>query len=397
MYKKVLKFRPRQYWRIGEHEAWFTDMAAKGLHLSKMGAFVHFIKGEPKKITYRIDVSVSKQISQDQIELFEKMGWQYVTSYYFFHVFSSPAERNAPELYSNFTVQAQTLDELEKKLTKNAIISSVAMLFMICTLLAVWFLDGTPTLVLVDGLAIQQTVLTIFFGYMNFTSLQAALSIRALRKGLIEGKAINHQAHWKQSFRLNKMLSFSFTVAFLLSASIPFIQLAKSETQTLPESNIDLPIVRLADVENNPAFTRGESYIIDDIDWGNRYTFKWGPLAPVQYESNENGIVPGENWDNWVGEYSPDIQTMVYQLSVPALAKNLIDDLVKKYRYDENPEDFIEMNHPQLDQLIVYEENTFKEVFASHNHVVMFVRYNGDVEIQSLIDTIVEKIYLLSE
>lgn len=397
MDKKVLKFRPRQYWCIGEHEAWFADMAAKGLHLSKMGAFVHFIKGEPKKIRYRIDVSSSKQISQEQIKLFEKTGWQYVTSYYYFHVFSSPEERNAPELYSNLTEQAQTFDELDKKLTMKAIISSVTMIVMICTLLAVWFLDGTPTFVLVDGLAIQQTGLTIFLGYMNLTALQAAFSIRALRNGLMEGQPINHQAHWISSFQFNKILSFSFTVVFLVSASIPFIQLAKSDTQTLPKSTTDLPIVRLADVENDPAFTRVVSYINDDVDWGNRYTFKWGPLAPVQYETNESGRVPGKKWDNLGGEYAPDIHTMVYQLSVPALAKNLIDDLIKKYDYDANPKDYIEMTHPQLDYLIVNDKIIFKDVLVVHNHVVMFVRYHGEAELNSLIDNIVEKIYLISE
>jgi len=397
MRKKVLKLRPRQYWRIDQHEAWFTDMAAEGLHLSKMAAFAHFIKGEPKKIRFRIDVSLSKQISQDQIELFEKKGWDYVTSYYFFHVFSSPAELNAPELYSNLTDQSQTFDELDEKLTRNAIISSVAMLFMICTLLAVWFLEGTPTLVLVDGLAIQQTVLTTFFGYMTFTSLQATFSIRALRKGLMEGRAINHQAHWKKSFRLNKMLSFCFTSVFLLSASIPFIQLAKSNTKTLPEADIGLPIVRLADVENNPAFTRVESYINDNVDWGNRYTFKWGPLAPVQYETNESGRVPGKKWDNLGGDYTPDIHTLVYQLRVPALTKHLIDDLVKKYSYDEDPKDFIEMNHPQLDYLIVKDEMIIKEVLVAHHHTVMYVRYYGEADLHTLIDNIVERISLLSD
>ncbi|MFJ7666618.1 DUF2812 domain-containing protein [Lysinibacillus sp. NPDC097195] len=397
MHKKVLKFRPRQYWRIGEHEAWFTDMAAKRLHLSKMGAFAHFIKGEPKEIRYRINVSSSKQISQDQMEHFEKMGWQYVTSYYYFHVFSSPAERNAPELFSNFTVQAQTFDELEKKLTKNAIIFSVTMIMMICTLLAVWFLDGTPTLVLVDGLAIQQTVLTIFFGYMNFTSLQAALSIRALRKGLMEGKPINHQAYWKQSFRLNKTLSLCFTIVFLLSAFIPFIQLAKSDTKTLPVAEISLPIVRLADVENNSSFTRVESYINDNVDWGNRYTFKWGPLAPVQYETNESGRVPGKKWDNLGGEYTPDIHTLVYQLRVAALKKYLMHDLIKKYSYGEDQTDFIAMNHPQLDYLLVKDEMISKEVLVAHLHTVMYVRYYGEADLHTLIDNIVEKISLLSD
>lgn len=48
MNKTVFKLRPSDYWRIGEHESWFQDMAAKGFYLKKMGLrFAHFIKGEP--------------------------------------------------------------------------------------------------------------------------------------------------------------------------------------------------------------------------------------------------------------------------------------------------------------------------------------------------------------
>lgn len=67
------------------------------------------------------------------------------------------------------------------------------------------------------------------------------------------------------------------------------------DTKTLPEASLNLPIVRLADVEKNPAMVRGEpSYVSTDVDWGNRYLFDWSPLAPVQYETNEQGVVPGK-------------------------------------------------------------------------------------------------------
>ena len=95
-----------------------------------------------------------------------------------------------------------------------------------------------------------------------------------------------------------------------LSAIIPFVQLIKMDTKTLPEASLDLPIVRLADVEENPALVRGEpSYMSDNVDWGNRYTYDWSPLAPVQYETDEHGVVPGKMWEDGSGEYSPTIHT----------------------------------------------------------------------------------------
>ena len=37
MNKTVHKLRPSDYWRIGEHESWFADMAAKGIPSKKDG------------------------------------------------------------------------------------------------------------------------------------------------------------------------------------------------------------------------------------------------------------------------------------------------------------------------------------------------------------------------
>lgn len=399
MNKKVLKLRPSDYWRIGEHESWFTDMAAKGFHLKKMGLhFAHFVKGEPKKMRFRIDVSITKKLTPEQIQMYAESGWDYVTSYNFFHVYASPVELNAPELHTDPAEQSYTLKDLDKKLAMNASIATGAMVLMIGMLSAVWFLDGTPTLVLVQGLAIQQTILTIFIGYTAYNALQAAFSIRALRKDLIEGKPINHHAPWKKHYRLNTTIAFLITVVIGLSAILPFTQLLKGETKTLPERNVDLPIVRLADVEKNPSLIRGEtSYMRDNVDWENRYTYNWSPIAPVQYETNESEIVPGEMWTDGSGEYSPAIHTSVYQLTISALADNLISDLIKRYRYGDSDEDFVETHHPALDLLIVHEEDASKEVFASKGKAVIYVRYYGYADINSIIENIIEKIHLISE
>ena len=247
MSKTVHKLRPSDYWRIGEHESWFADMAAEGLHLNRMKLLrAQFVKGEPKKMRYRIDVSIKKRITPEQIQMYAESGWDYVTSNNFFHVFSSPVERNAPELHTDPAEQSYTLKELDKKLAKNAIIVAGALILMIGMLTSIWFLGGTPTFILVDGLAVQQTILTMFIGYSAFNSLQAAISIRALRKALIEGKPIDHHAPWKKYHRLNSTIAFFFTVVVGLTAILPFVQLVKMDTKTLPEANHDLPICQIS-------------------------------------------------------------------------------------------------------------------------------------------------------
>ncbi|WP_090767023.1 DUF2812 domain-containing protein [Bacillus sp. OK048] len=399
MNKTVYKLRPSDYWRIGEHENWFADMAAKGFHLKKMGLqFVKFVKGEPKELRYRIDVSIEKKITPDQIQMYAESGWDYVTSNKYFHVFSSPVERNAAELHTDPAEQSYTLKELDKKLAFNAGFVAVAMILMISMLFAIWFLDGTPIFVLVEGMAIQQTILAIFLGYSAYTSLQAAISIRALRKNLIEGKQIDHHAPWKKHHRFNSIIAFLFTVVVGLSAIIPFVQLVKMDTKTLPEASLDLPFVRLADVEQNPALVRVESSDTnDDVDWANSYTYYWSPFAPIHYETDENGVVPGKMWKDGSGEYSPSILTRVYQLSIPSMADHLISDLIKRYKYESSDEDFVKTKHPTFDLLIVHEEEAMKEVFASKGKAVIHVRYYGYADINSIIENIENKIELILE
>lgn len=221
--------------------------------------------------------------------------------------------------------------------------------------------------------------------YLAYTSLQATISIRNLQKTLLDGKPINHKAPWKKHQRVNSIIAVVYTLVAISASTMSFVQLAKMETKTLPLTNIDLPIVRLADVEQNPKLVRdNSSYIQDDIDWGNRYSYNWSLLAPVQYESDENGIVPNEMWKDGSGEYSPSIRTRIYQLSLPSIVESLISDLVKRYGLVYRGGDFIEIAHSSFDRLIVHEADGFKEVFASKRKAVMHVRYYGYADLGSM-------------
>ncbi|MGD6894586.1 DUF2812 domain-containing protein [Bacillus infantis] len=394
MGKTVRKLRPDDYWRIGEHESWFTDMAAEGLYLKKMGSrFAKFAKGEPKKMKYRIDVSFSKEITSEQVEMYAESGWDYVTSYSYFHVFSSQAELHAPELHTDPAEQSYTLKALDERYAQTAWTVTILILLTFGMLASIWFLDGTPILMMVKGNVLTQTILTIILGYSAYNSLQAAFSIRSLRKKLAEGKPIDHRAPWKKRFRRNTVIALLFIVTAGSTAAISFVQLSMMDTKTLPEGNIDLPIVRLADVEQNPEMVRAEPvYFDDDVDWGNRYSRNWSPLAPLQYEADESGVVPGKMWDDGSGEYSPSIQTEVYKLTLPSLADNLISDWIKRHEFEENFDLYQEKAHSYLDQLIVYEENNLKKVFAFKGDTVMYVWYYGKADVDAVIEAVVEKI-----
>lgn len=399
MSKSIYKFRPNDYWRIGEHENWFEEMAAEGLYLKKLGKmFATFEKGEPNQMKYRLDISINRKISDHQLEMYAESGWAYVTHDKLYHVFSSPAALNAPELHTDYAEQAFTIKKLDRKLVGNAVFTVLGTILIIGMLLAIWFLEGTPTYTLIEGWAIQQTILAAVIGYTAYISLRASFSIRALRKSLMEGKPINRHSTWKKRTRLHFAFALVFVIIIGFSAAIPFVQLVKMTTETLPEENVDLPIVRLADIERNPELIRGESaYMNDGVDWANRYSVNWGPFAPVQYVTDESGIVSGKEWTGGSEEYSPSVHTEVYQLTIPALTDGLITDLVKWNQFDENKQDYMEVNHPNLERLVVYEEEEIKEVFASKGKGVIYVRYHGEADMHSIVDEIERKMLLISD
>lgn len=397
--KVIRKLRPSDYWRIGEHESWFSDMAKEGFHLKRMGLhFAHFVKGEPRNTRYRIDILLNEMTTPEQKHLYSKSGWDYVTSYGIFNIFSSPCELNAPELHTDPAEQSYTLKQLDKKLTINALTVAIATILIIGMIFAIWFFNETPTLALVDGIVIQQAFSAILFLYLAYSSLRATFSIRTLRKTLLDGKPINHNAPWNKMRKGKVIISIIYLIFFGFgSIMLPFVHFTKMETKTLPIVSTDLPIVRLADVEQNPNLVReNSSYMRDNIDWGNRYTYNWSLLAPVQYESDEKGIVPNAMWKDGSGEYSPSIRTEVYELLLPFMAKSLISDLIKRYSLEYRSGDFVEIEPTDFDILIVHEVDGFKGIFASKGRAVMHVRYYGYADIDAIIHSVGEKISLIS-
>lgn len=391
--------RPSDFWHIGEHESWFSDMAQEGLHLKKVGIqFVKFTKGEPKQIKYRIDVSQGNKITSEQKEMYSQSGWDYVTSYGVFNVFSSPVELNAPELHTDPAEQAYTLNHLNKKITKNAILVAVAVAVMIVMIVAFWFRDSAHYLALVEGIIIQQATLIIIELYVVYTSVQPAISLRALQKTLSAGKPINHSAPWKRQHKA-KLIVASFYIVLAIFASIhPFMQLTMGYTKTMPVASTDLPIVILADVEQNTALVRKSSlHIRDNVDWANRYSYDWSLFAPLQYQTDEQGVVPNEMWKDGSGAYSPSIHTWVYKLNFPDMHEGVLSDLIKRYGMKYEGGEFLEIENPYFDKLIVHEGDSFKEIFAYKGKGVVYIRYFGYADIDSIIGATVEKINLISD
>ena len=367
-------------WRIGENESWFSDMAKEGWHLRKVGAFfAHFERGEPQDTQYRIDTSSNKKTSV--------AGWQHVTKLGEFNVFSSPTELQAPELYMDPVEQFYELKDLAGKMKKNNMLAIIMGILSLAMIIVVWF--ETLTLRFISGVFIP---LVLIFMTSNFTALQANISIRALWKKLQRGIAIDHHATWRKKRRLTLAIHGFLIILLIVSISMLLVQTKLNNPQTLPIESVDLPIVRLAEIEQNPNLVREEHFVDDQLDMLNQYSYNWSPIAPLQYESNENGIVPGQLWQDEDVTYSPSLRTEVYRLNFPSLSEKLLADLVRINMYEG---DVVEQESDVFDSLFIYEEEGSKKVFVAKGKSVVYVAYFGYADTANILQQIEEKMALI--
>ena len=371
-------------WRIGENESWFSDMAKEGWHLRKVGAFfAHFERGEPQDTQYRIDTSSNKKTSV--------AGWQHVTKLGEFNVFSSPTELRAPELHTDPAEQAYTLESLARKIKWNTIAASIIGTLGLALMISLWFMDKTPTLSFISG-DFMSAVSILYFFIAMLGALLVNLSIHGLRKKLLEGTPINHHAAWRKKRRLILAVYGFFMLLLCVSIPMQWVQIALDKRQTLPIESGDLPIVRLADIEQNPNLVREEHFVKEQLDMLNHYSYNWSPIAPLQYESSESGIIPGQLWPGGDVTYSPGLRTEVYRLNFPSLSEKLLADLVQWHIFDG---DAMELESDVFDSLFVFEREGSKEVFVAKGKAVMYVAYYGYADTATILSMIEEKIALI--
>ncbi len=301
--KKVFKFRVFDFWQIGELESWFSDMAKKGLILNKVGLFVIFIKSEPQDIKYRIDISSEYKLTDDDKEIYKNAGWDYITNYGKFNVFSSPENRNADELHSDLQEQSYTLKSLDKMHKINAIIVLLLTIFIIFTSFLPLILSKTLVLDLIDNSKSSFIILMILDFFILYKSLLSFISVRKLRNNLLKGNAINHKVDWKKTRKVSLILNIFFSILLIMMIGISWHHLSLGKKVELHKGDI-VPIVRIRAIEGRDDLKEPEYVVHRDSDtkhFPNKYFMKSSLLAPKQYESKERAINENKMWDDGRG------------------------------------------------------------------------------------------------
>lgn len=401
MGKTALKWRIRDDWRIGEHESWLRDMALDGLFLKKVGRlFCRFEKSEPRQMRYRIIPVRDIPMTLQQKKAGAPNGWDFVTSFRIFYVYSSPQETAAPEFPISPAEYAKNLNRAGDRIIIGLMYLAVSILSIIQSVAGI-LNSQTPYLALLDEVPANFAIALTVFAYALYLPLSALISTHKLRKSLLAGNPIDHEAPWQK----NRRAALAGTVAaFVILVSVVAFSLTQTSVDMSPEkplssSENSLPIVWLADIENNSDLVREEGHILDGVDYNNNIQQASNLLAPIQIKSEESGVIKTEKWKDGSGEYTPSISNTVYKLAFPFMADKVMADLIFYYEdifkttEDYNP--CREISSPYFDRLFVSEINGYFVMFAVKGDVVVHITYGGNAGSDTIIKAATEKVALI--
>lgn len=375
---------------IGRNESWFSAMAKSGLHLKKFGRiFVYFEKREAKNTKYRIDI-IKGGPSQEQLEVYHDWGWDYVARNGELYIFSADEKNCTSELHTDPIEQGFSLIDLNKRLKNNIIIMSFAMLLLFGIMFSIYFFTEELFLYMIKGQIVPQILICVVELYVYYLAIRNYRAIQNLKKSLLLGMPINHKEDYRRSRVTSGILAAIFLPLALFTAVTPIVEISKRSEYTLPETDYNLPIIKLMDIEQNPKLMRKESYNSNEVDRSNRFSREWSLLAPIQYEIEERGSIKGETWDDKSGEYSPGINTQFYKLTFGSMAENVVRDLISRDVYG-NDTKIKEINSTKLDKMYISEDGIRKQIFAIQDNQVIHVTYYGKVKIENIITLVIER------
>lgn len=377
---KIRKINPRSYWLIGEHESWLAQLASNGYFLTSMNQlFSTFEKRSPAKLNYRIELVNGKPLSSEQVELYEQSGWDYVTSSKLYHIFASPVEREAMEIYTDPTEQASTVSYLKKQSKRNGLIFTVTSIVMLL-LVGGSIISSEPFFYwLVQGSITLSVLLVCFYAVHSMMMFRAYDGLKQLAKQLEQGKPIDHEAPWQRKFMKDHIWSVLILLFSLFIIAAPFYSMYKMDVQTLPADTSSDPILRLETLLDGQYVRSDDGETYDNVDYSHYWNRQWNILAPTIYETTQQGV-------HQANEQSERLDVTYYDMRTKWLAKTMLQSVIeyKIFFRDDQPVTYTE--HDRFDELYIYESEigeTF--VYVRLGKQVIDIQYEGALSTDELI------------
>lgn len=280
MTKCKRKLLPAEPYEIDALESWFSDLSAEGLHVQKANAlFATFIEGEKKRLLFRMEPKQAGALSTlDKIKTEERhaqhkeKGWSFVCKLDQFYVYA--AEEGTADYFATPEEEGAYYPDSLKGNKFFNFIHIENLLIVVLIAAYIFVLHRQTTYDWVEGFANPFCNLPVLF--FAILAGRRSRGFVKLQRSLAAGEPHHQPTDW-QTARLRWKHRFHYVcvigmITFLL---LPFLPNVFSfSDRPIAEVKQPLPMISLAELENDPDFYAMDSYYQRDdgpeIEWWER-------------------------------------------------------------------------------------------------------------------------------
>lgn len=280
MTKCKRKLLPAEPYEIDALESWFSDLSAEGLHVQSANAlYATFTEGEKKRLLFRMEPKQAGALStpdesnaEERNAQHKEKGWNFVCGLNRFYVYA--AEEGTADYFATPQEEgAYYPDNLKGNKFFNSIYAEI-LIIVVLIAAYIFILQRQTTYDWVEGFANPFCnplilVFAIFAGQRNRGAIK-------LQSSLAAGEPHHQPTDWQAPhLRRKHWLYYVCVAGMIASVFLPFLPNVFSfSDRPIAEVKQPLPMISLAELENDPDFYAVDSYYQRDdgpeIEWWER-------------------------------------------------------------------------------------------------------------------------------
>ena len=367
-------------------EGWLEDMARRGLHYRHRGVFfVHFRRGEPASVRYRLE-PMGSLWSRESQDYCRALGWDRLGQVgRDFELYRNP-DPDAPELHTDPVVRSYGLDQAARSMLRYcAMLLAVTLLFLAAVVLPYCFFDW-PVLSLIES-PLAGNLLPVVMELLSLSlTVRAFAGFFRFKRRLRQGAALRRKGSWRRGARITAVTLRGSLVLLALSFASLWAYAALRWEGGIAGQERPFPLLSLPALEGNDALEPVIIALQDGTDYNNYIRFSWSLLAPEQYEVYQRMSEPD-------GSHACGLDLRWYRLSFPCLTAPLLDELVCRYtQHNYFPEEYrvTQLELPGFDRAVLAVDNDFpgQRLFLARDGRVVYLDYDGERDLLAQLEEI---------
>ena len=328
----MIKLLPYYLIQIDAIESWLDDQAKKGLFLTEFArpGVMHFEKGEPRTVRYRIDVKrdIGTYGEKERIADYQEFGWKYVCELAADMDVYRCDDPDAPELNTD----EETLHEvLDKKLTSEQRMGIIGLIFIPIWLYQMMFRN-----------LLQGRDITGFYDFLTspYVLLYPAILLLALYWLIVFSRGMRDAAATKKRLLLTRdyhcigqerrrihthYVMLAMLGVCLLICAILWIGLKRGE-KNYPVADSPLPTV----TQVFPGHDEAQLLAIDPVHRDEMLFYSYAPLmrsTMVRQWGGENMLDPSEGFHENTWYYNADQLDIAWEWVADGYVKEKTADM----------------------------------------------------------------------